>query len=167
MQTLQVLLVAFLFPYTPIMPRGKQLSENQRAQILALLEAKVSLNKIATIINKSRRVVQNFAKKPEEYCSTSRKGRKPRMTAAQTRLLLRTVRNTGATAQNLVLSLALPVGKKRVQAILRSDTSVQWRRPMKGPWLSPAHVQARLNWACGHVGTPQSYWDKFVWSDEK
>ena len=40
------------------------------------------------------------------------------------------------------------------------------RRPIKRPYLSPHHRQARLQWANDHLGWNIRNWQKIHWSDE-
>lgn len=149
------------------MPRGTELTDTQQAQLLALKAAGWSVAKMARYVNKSRKCVSNFLKSPSAYKTKKRTGRKPRMSDTKTRLMFREARKGGKNSSQLVSSLNLPVGKKRVQAMLLTDASLEWRRPMKGPWLTPIHISRRLEWATERVGMGQDYWDQIIWSDEK
>ena len=149
------------------MPRGKELSEQQIAQIEALQKAGHNISQISKIVGKSRKCVTNYLDSPSTYGINKRSGRPSSITDQQMRLLKREAKKGKSSAQQLVQSLELPVGKKRVQEILRKDEGIEWRRPKKGPSMTPEHIQKRLEWGRSKVGLGDRYWSNVIWSDEK
>ena len=142
----------FCHPFTEKVPRGKNLSEQERAQIRKLKTAKISGKKISKHLDRSRNVVLRYMKSPENYRDKKRCGRKSRLTNSRSRLLIRGAQKGKPSARDLVQNLSVPLRVKRVKTLLRSESSIEWLCPNKGPWLTANHIKSREQWALVRVG---------------
>ena len=84
-------------------------------------------------------------------------------------MIMRKVRNQPRTTrQDLVNDLkraGTTVSKKTISNTLRSH-GFKSCSTCKVPLLKPAHVQAHLKFANGHLDDPEEEWEKVMWSDE-
>ena len=74
------------------MPRGKELTEVEEAQILAFKDAGLSAGAISNKIKRHKSTVCRFLQDPDEYSRSKRAGRKPKMSEKSLRTLLSAAR---------------------------------------------------------------------------
>ncbi|CDF32775.1 unnamed protein product [Chondrus crispus] len=141
------------------MPKGKQLTDMEKRQILVLHNECLSVREIAESINRSKTVVHNFIKNPQEYRSKKRSGRPPKLMPALKRRVIREVSKGEKSANQICKALDLPVHRSRVQALLRKDTNlnIKYTKFISPLVLTPMHMKQRLDWPTNHV----------TWHDEK
>lgn len=122
---------------------------------------------MSKVINKSRQIISKYLKDAHNYKSKNRTGTRWRISPTKHRLLLREARTGRYSAQELVMALNFPSKKKKIQEILRKVGTLQFWRQIKGHYLSSRQTRILLEWASNHVRTTMSFWNTFVWSDEK
>lgn len=122
---------------------------------------------MSQIIKEGPQYVYKFLRDLQAYCAIKRSGHRPRITPEIYRQLLQYSKTGDYSAIEMVQRMELLVKKKRVQTILKTEESFQYRRPREGPYLSPSHVERKLQRTVKNAPTPMSFWNRLVWSDEK
>jgi transposase len=148
------------------MPRGTILTERERERILAYHECKMSARAIAKKLGRSADVVCRFLRAPAAYDTTKRPGPKPKLKTRDLRRLLTAACKGLSTAKQLRYHQQVPLGVRRVQQILSNAAHLRWEQRQKMPWMTPAHMKARVNWARDQLLGPRD-WTAVVFSDEK
>lgn len=148
------------------MPRGVQLSEQERAIILAYNDVSLTGRDIARRLKRSKTVINTFLANPTSYCAVKRSGRRQTLSKRDKRRLFRSASNTLLSASQLKGTLKLQVSVRRVQQLLNSVPYLTYRKLMRIPFLTEAHIQHRLKWAENHV-TWGDRWKTVIFSDEK
>ncbi|CDF38310.1 unnamed protein product [Chondrus crispus] len=148
------------------MPKGKQLTDVEKGQMLVLHNECLSIREIAESISRSKTVVQNVLKNPPAYGSEKRTGRPPKLTLALKRRVIREVSKGEKSANQTRKALDLPVHRSRVQALLKKDTRLQYTKFLSAR-LSPFHMQQILDWVKKHVTWNDNKWNKVIFSNEK
>lgn len=149
------------------MPRGKRLNEVEKAKISALREnSNLPIYKIAQKINRSEKVVRNYLKDREKYGKKVSSGRRPTISNAQKRRLIRNAANSLKSAAELKAENQLEVSVRRVQQILHNSKRLKYKKMKRKPKLTKSNIKARREFADKHL-----YWDhqwrKIIFSDEK
>lgn len=148
------------------MPRGTQLSHDEKCVIGALQKNGVSNRKIAKQINRSHYVVNSYLKLGERYGSIKRTGRKPIVSSRDKRTIFRLATENHMFASQIRAELQLDVTTRRVRQILQSNKNLKWRKRLSKPKLTVKHIEARLAFAKRHM-TWDHEWERVVFSDEK
>ncbi|CDF37795.1 unnamed protein product [Chondrus crispus] len=151
------------------MPKGKQLTDVEKGQILVLHNGCLSVREIAESINRSKTVVHNFMKNPQAYGSKKRSGMPPKLTPGLKRRVIREASKREKSANQIRKALDLPVHRSHVQALSRKDTNlnIKYTKFISALVLTPMHMQQRLDWAKNHVTWDDEKWNKIIFSDEK
>ncbi|CDF34225.1 unnamed protein product [Chondrus crispus] len=118
------------------MPKGKQLTDVEKGQILVLHNECLSIREIAESISRSKTVVHNFLKNPPAYGSKKRTERPPKLTPALRRRVFREASKGETSANQIRKALDLPVNRSRVQALLKKDTHLQYTKFLSAPLLT-------------------------------
>lgn len=149
------------------MPHGKRLNDIEKAKILTLREnTNLPVYKIAQKVERSEYVVRIFLKNPANYGKKVSTGRRPIVTPAQKRLLIRNAANSLSSAADLKFEYQIPVSTRRVQQILSESKRLKYKKMVCKPLLSKRNIEARRTFADQHVFW-QSEWRKIIFSDEK
>lgn len=133
------------------MPRGKLLNQEEKAKITAYKDAGLSNREIALRIKRSHHVINNFIKLGDFYGKNHPKGGNKKLTRRHISLILRAAAKGNVTAGKIQADLNLPIGKRRVQQILRNSKRFVWRKKISKPPLTQHHKQARLAFAKNHI----------------
>jgi transposase len=113
------------------MPKGTVLSNDERKEILRLHAAGVSGREIGKSLNRSKTVVLNFLRNPNQYAQIKRSGRKRALSIEEERRLFSQIfqeQNTLVlkSAAQIKREYNLPLSTRRIQQLL-SD----WRARMR------------------------------------
>ena len=81
------------------MPRGKELTEIEKAQILVFKDAGLGAGAISNKIKRHKSTICRFLQGPDEYSLSKRTGRKPKMSERALRTLFSAAKK-GDKAQN-------------------------------------------------------------------
>jgi transposase len=157
------------------MAKCKELTDNQKSQILALLKSNAfSQRDIAAQLQVSRGAVRNVLAKMKTD-TVFFKGRclprlKRRVTSARDdrRIVSLLKEQKKTTLNNLRKKLAdqgVVVSSRTLRRRL-SASGYRGCRPAKKPRLTPAMKQKRLEWAKKHRNWTSEDWSKVCWSDE-
>ncbi|KER32269.1 hypothetical protein T265_01697 [Opisthorchis viverrini] len=104
----------------PVMPRGPQLTEQERGKILAYREAGMSCRMISSLIGRSKTVVNNFLNNPKSYGKLKPTGRKKSIAEEKVERLILSESTKGLSASHLKVVANLEVSVRRVQQLIRN-----------------------------------------------
>ena len=148
------------------MPRGKQLTAFECGQINAYHKENKSIRQISLLINKSKNVISNYLKDPENHGKKVRSGRPPKLTNRDKRKILRLASNKTISRQQIKNDLNKPVSKWTIGRVLNSSPHLVYKKKKAKPKLTEQHKLNRLQWARERMGWTKK-WENIVWSDEK
>ena len=149
------------------MVRGVSLTKEEKGRIEAFRRCGISQKRIAKELGRSRAVIQNYLKDPQNYGTRKSTGRPSNVTPHQKRLLLREGSRGIKSADQLRRELNLPIGTRRVQMLLHECPSLVFKRMKKGPAMNRGHRKKRKKWAEARVDWTLEKWSKVIFSDEK
>jgi IS30 family transposase len=118
---LLVLLLSRVLTFASLMPRGKELSYEERKSIHELFNAGVGISSIANQLKRSKSAISNALKRNIGDNVSRRKGRVAKISPQTKRQLLNLASEEKKSASKLVAELNLPIKKRRVQQILRAQ----------------------------------------------
>ncbi|XP_076657166.1 uncharacterized protein LOC143361560 [Halictus rubicundus] len=127
------------------MGRGERLNERQIHTILKLSEEPYSVTKISKVVNRSRKVIINLLKNPENHGKKKGSGRPQSLTARQKHAILRTVSNSSMTALQIAESVGVNTNVKNVRRVLQKCKHLMRRKLQKKPWLKKERKRSAYN----------------------
>lgn len=148
------------------MPRGKQLSEEEKGKIQAYHEEGLSNREISRRLNRSSCVIDNFLKLGSKYSQTKRPGRMPLVSDREKREIKRLAVKENYSANEIRAEMSLGIGTRRVQQIMKLDLNLTYGKRYGKPGLKPKHKTARLRFAEKYRFWDEE-WRSVVFSDEK
>jgi transposase len=148
------------------MALGARLTVSEQKDILRLSKKKMSHRDIAKKIRRSKTVVTNFLRDPDNYGTKKPTGRKPKLDNRSKRLVIRTASNKAITCSKIIKDLSLNVSRWTVNRVIKKSGVLKNKKKKKSPVLTDTHKRARVDWAKTHM-TWKSEWQKVIWSDEK
>jgi len=149
------------------MPRGRQLSLEERKLIIRLFDSGNTVTKIANALERSRRAVKSVLDNTGKLRASPRSGRPPNLTTVAKRRLIREASKGESSARELNIMLDLPITGSRTRAILSAAPHLKYSRMKRGPMLTPSHVLRRKACATEHATWDDAKWASVVWSYEK
>jgi len=87
------------------MPAGRLLSEGEKGRIKAYNDAGFNVSEISRKIGRTRCVITNFLRNPEEYGVKRSSGRKPKLDDRDKRRIILEASNSFASCSTIALSL--------------------------------------------------------------
>lgn len=148
------------------MPRGKQLSEEEKGKIQAYHEEGLSNREISRRLKRSSSVVDNFLKLGSKYAQAKRPGRTPLVSDRDKREIKRLAVKENYSANKIRAEMSLDIGTRRVQQIMKQDLKLTYRKRCGKPGLKPQQKMARLRFAEKYRFWDDE-WKSVVFSDEK
>ena len=127
------------------MPRGRELTDEERAVIDALHFEGKSSRSIALVLNRDHSGISKYLKKRDEE-KKPRPGARRKLNEAQLRLLYRAASNRVISAPRLKAELQLNVSTKTILTYLHRNPNFQRRIKEKNQMLTLAHKQRRFDW---------------------
>lgn len=148
------------------MPSGKFLSASEKALIDCLRRQGLSNRKIATEINRSACVVNNYFAKGKTYGQKNKTKGNSKVTKRQKNQLLGLASKGKHTINEMIDELQLPIKKTAAWNILNKSGRFKYLKRMTRPALKQHHIEKRLAWAKNHMSW-STEWSNVVFSDEK
>lgn len=148
------------------MGRGPPVSEEEIGSIKAFKEVGLTLRAIARRTGRSTDTIRRVLGlgKPQ---STRKRGRKPKLTLRETRLVVRTANSGNYSASQLRHKFSLSCSTRTVRRILARVDHLVYTKMERTLGLSKKHRDARLVWVADMLAKHQGNWDKTIFSDEK
>ena len=116
------------------------MSEMEKGIILGLHGEGLSLSAIRKRTGRNRSVFRNYLKDPEAYGKVKRSGRKPKLSSASKRALLRLARKGDLSTNQIHKDLSLPITTSRVKQILLAEPNLVWQRIQRAPQMGSIHM---------------------------
>ena len=148
------------------MPRGRQLSDAEKATILAHYHHGMSHVDISQEVVRCRSTVQKFLARPKVKQQKRWVARNKKLTEAAERALIREACNVEMSPTELKKHFTLSVSLRRVQQILSSVSYLRYESMKKGCIKLKMHRKMRLTWARNHLETGTD-WRRHIFTDEK
>lgn len=148
------------------MGKGKDLTENEKSNILLLKKLKFSNREIGKQIQRSKDLVGVFLSDPENYGSKrifKRKKKEGTMTIKQ---ICRLASNKSTTSRQIKTRLKCSASRGTICRYLRDSGNLKYIKKQSKPPLTPEHKTRRLKFAENHTGW-NGKWENIVFSDEK
>ena len=103
--------------FPSIMPRGPQLSQTEKAQILTHQQLRLTDNNIASILSRSRKTIIKFICEPKKAIEKPSKPTNQKLTEVSIRRNVQEVSKTRKFSKETRETLDLPASIRRVQQI--------------------------------------------------
>uniref|UniRef100_A0A1I7UW61 Transposable element Tc3 transposase n=1 Tax=Caenorhabditis tropicalis TaxID=1561998 RepID=A0A1I7UW61_9PELO len=139
------------------MPRGKLLTDTEKASILALKTAGWSNRKVADHLHRSKHCIDEFVSNPNPNKVPKKKGPKNKLDARAKRAIIRTASNTMKSCNDIKQELNLNVSKWTVWRALKEDPNIVRAVMRPAPSLTDFHKKCRLDFAKANMSTD---WNK-------
>lgn len=148
------------------MPHGKRLNNTEIDLINRFKKEKYNISQIARLINRSRKVIQNYLKDPENYRKKNCGGRPKAISDRAKRVILRIASNSALTAREIMTQAGVTTNIRNVQRLLKNSKRLKRKKLQRKPVLTNIHKEARLEFAQKHISW-KKMWRKVIFSDEK
>lgn len=148
------------------MPRGKVLSDKEKAEIHILLDLKWSYRKIGEKLMRSHQVISNYAKNKNNYGKNHSGGTKRILNDREVRRILKEASNAITTARQIKDKLNLKCSIRTIQKVLKQSQQLKRKKLKRKPALKKRHKIARLTFAEKHICSAIN-WENVVFTDEK
>lgn len=148
------------------MPRGPQLTQEEKSKIDALNGINISISEIAKTLNRSRKLISNYIRSPNTYGTRKRSGRPLSYSPQDKNRLIRTVSNQPMSTSRLVEALDLSISSRTTRRILFDSPTLAYKKMMRTPMLLPRHMNKRVQWATEKVQQSDLF-HCTIFSDEK
>jgi transposase len=152
------------------MPKTRELSKEQRAQIKILINQQMSTRKIANIMNVSQStVVYTMQRYKEKQSSTPRKrSGRPRITSAGSDRKIHRAAIKNPTLSSFVISaeIGCRASARTVRRRLLDDFNLPSRRPAKKARLSAKNIRDRIAFCKKYKDWTEDQWLGVTFSDE-
>ncbi|CAD1475991.1 unnamed protein product, partial [Heterotrigona itama] len=116
------------------MGRGKRLNPTEIQVILKLNEQHCSVTKIAKTVNRSRKVITNLLKDPDNYGRRKSCGRPQCLTARDKRAIIRLASNSTLTARQIAEEAGITTNVRNVRRLLKNCEHLERRKLQRKPW---------------------------------
>jgi len=133
------------------MPKGIELNDNEKGQIIAFKKTGLSNRQIARRLGRSKTVVWNFLKKGDAYGEHKRSGRPSKLNKRLKRRILNDVTNKTKGCRTVRAELAPNVSHQTVWRAIKESPNLVRQRMKKFPCLKQCHKEARIAFAEQHV----------------
>lgn len=135
------------------MPRGRYLTEIEKGKILAFLENGLSYREIGRKIQRSDKVVRNFAKNQNEYGKNKTGGPKKKLSDRDRRRVVNAASNSMKSLSQIAQQCGLKVSKSTISRVLKQSKTITRQKLKTMPKLLPRHKLARLEFAKKNLQT--------------
>ena len=129
------------------MPRGTQLTDIEKGQILAHHSDGRSMRWISRQISRSLRVIQNFLKDPDGYGTHHAGGAKCKLSGRTERAIFRAASNSTVGSRALQREFAPGISHMTVFRYIQRNPHLVRRVMRKRPKLTDDHIRQRREWA--------------------
>lgn len=148
------------------MPRGKSLTDIEKAVILELQRVETSIAAIAVRLGRSETAVRNFLRDPNGENRKKRPGRAPILSDRDVRHVFHLACVDHIKPAKIIKTLNLPCKARTVRRALRATGNAHYIKRKVIPRMTPLHVKKRLAYADEKLRSKFN-WDVVVISDEK
>lgn len=133
------------------MGRCQQLTEREKGQIDAYHANGHSNRRIAELIKRSPKVINNYLKNPGEYGVRKPSGRPKKLSPRDIRKIIRAASNSTKGCRRIRKELGLNVSKDTIWRTIKASPNLVRQSMKKCPTLRPHHKAARLAFGTEHM----------------
>lgn len=148
------------------MPRGNELSGEERGKIEGMRLGGKKIFEIALEIKRHRNTVSNFLKNSSKYGTNKRSGRKSTIDIRTKRHIRQLASNGSMSCRQIKVELGLNVTRQRVQQIIKTDIGLRYENKVPKPPLTKRHKEARIAFAEKYKFWEEEF-ESVIFSDEK
>ena len=148
------------------MPRGKELTSEEKAVIVALREEGLTQREIGQRLQRSQTAIKNFLKKRNEPATNRRTGRPKKVTDRGERLIHRMASVKRMSTRQISTALDKRISHKTVHRVLKKSKHLKYQKLARRPLLSSKHKSDRLDFARNVMSWVEE-WYSVAFSDEK
>ncbi|KAF0691663.1 Aste57867_17154 [Aphanomyces stellatus] len=133
------------------MPRGKNITDEEKGQILAYLRMKKSFRWIARELNRSDKLVRSFVANRRNPTPKAKLGRRVKLTRREIRYTFRLATRNGQSSSQISRALGGKVTRSTVLNILNSSKFVKYMKRRSSPHLTKDHKKRRVEFAAKYL----------------
>jgi transposase len=148
------------------MPRGRQLTDQERGKIDAFLEVGLSYRDIARRLNRAEGTIHYHVKLSKTGGSRKRSERPSKVTKRLVRQIFRFATVKKFSSKHIAAALGGILHHTTIRNILKSTALCKYIKRKSVPALKKRHMVARTNFAVKFLNK-NTIWDRVVFSDEK
>ena len=105
-------------------------------------------------------VSQGFKHKPAKQW-------KGKISEIQKRAVIRMDLKGEDSARMIQAELKPPIGRRRVQQIIRAVPYLKYKKMTTAPQMTPQHKENRMKWCRNYISKGEGVWNSVVFSEEK
>lgn len=149
------------------MPKGKLLSEQERAVIMAHHSHQESPTEIARLIGRHVTTIRRFLQAPQmsKPARTHKPNRK--LSDRDVRYIRQVAVRAKKTASEIKKDLNLHISERRIQQILKETPYLVYKQCKPAPFLKKEHRSLRVKWARAKLEDLNQNWKTVIFTDEK
>lgn len=117
-------------------------------------------------MNRSRKIIINLLKNPENYGKKKSSGRPRSLNARERREKLRAASHSKMPARQIAQSVGVDTNIKNVRRVLQNCKYITRRKLKKRPWLTVQHKMNRLHFAEKNIHIRKK-WRRIIFTNEK
>lgn len=149
------------------MPRGRLLTDAERAAIFAHFDNNVSVHEIARRVSRSRDAVYRAIANRNSNRKQSTNKRNTKLSPQAIRVIRKAASTTRSSAAEIKRDNNLNVSVRRVQQILHATPYLRYKQATRAPSLQPHHKRQRMEFAERLLSDDNTVWKRYVFTDEK
>ncbi|CDF37093.1 unnamed protein product [Chondrus crispus] len=149
------------------MGKGKQLSTEEQAVIVALSKEGKSIYAISKQTKRSRDVISKLLSSPAQYGKRYGNAGNAKISEHTRRHMLREASEGESSASDIKRALQLPIKARSVRQIRASSSNLKYIKQECVPPLTKHPLEDRLSFARIRYAWNPGQWGKVVFSDEK
>lgn len=148
------------------MPRGKILTDSEKAVISELDKLGKSVRYISKRLNRSRCVISTYLADPEKYGRKSYAKKRSKVSETALHRLIRYGREGRWSSKGLVSCILPTISASHCRRLLRGPGKLRYMKRKASPDLTPAHKKQRVEFSEWGLANPERV-QNGVWSDYK
>ncbi|GBL83751.1 hypothetical protein AVEN_132653-1 [Araneus ventricosus] len=126
---------------------GTELSEFEKWKVIAFKSSRLTARQIATKLNRSRTVFNNFLKDPGKYGRQRHTGSPSSVSLREKRMITRRACSKKQTSTEIKRELNLQCSARTVRRVLQKEKKVRYGKLMSRPPLTKVHKRLRVEFA--------------------
>ncbi|KAF0706884.1 hypothetical protein AaE_013905 [Aphanomyces astaci] len=133
------------------MPRGPNITEQEKGQIMAFLQLKKSYRYIAKAIQRSDKLVRSFVRSIGQPVPQKRHGRPSKLKRRDVRRIFRLATRKNMSCKQISAALEGKVTRNTVLNVLKASKFAKYIKRRSGPRLTPKHRKDRVEFASRYL----------------
>lgn len=142
------------------------LSDYEKGKVDAMKCEGHSNRQIAREIGRAHGSINRYFRNKEMNPPKRKRGRKPTLSPATRRRILKEVRKEGVTIKKIKVNLKLDVGRETIRKVIKSSSQVTGQKSKRQLPLTQRQKKLRLQWGREHMGWTEK-WKSVIWSGVK